>query len=128
MVFIDESFLGPEFGLQLWPVVYENILIHEKMVKEQRWQTNPLVAYHEGVEGVILRPLQYSSLLPGCTTQISFTLACHLCGKRVTFSTHVKDIVILKEPDMFMSECHEGLSSKRKHSGPSLSPKKHRVG
>ena len=44
MVFIVETFLGPEFGLQLWPVAYENIPICEKMVGEQRWQTNPLVA------------------------------------------------------------------------------------
>ena len=80
-VFIVESFLGPEFGLRLWPVAYENIPVCEKMVKEQRWQTNPLAAYHEGVEDVILRPSQYSSLLPGCTAQISFTLECHLFGK-----------------------------------------------
>src|ERR1700677_1224812 len=128
MVFIVESFLGPEFRLWLWPVAYENILICEMMVKEQRWQTNPLAAYHEGIEDVILWPSQYSSLLPGCTTQILLTLACHLFGKRVTFSTCVKDIVILKEPDMFTSERHEGSSAKRKHSGPSLPPKKHHVG
>jgi len=50
---VDTS-VAPEFGLRLWPVADENIRIHDLMVEEGRWQSNPLAAYQEGINGVVL--------------------------------------------------------------------------
>ncbi|KAF8341507.1 uncharacterized protein EI90DRAFT_1745991 [Cantharellus anzutake] len=112
----DESvhgFLGPEFGLEHWPVVPENIDLRDKMFEEKRWQTNPLRAYREGIEGVIA-PSEYATALPGATVQMSFTLACHLIGsrtgKKTTFSARVEEIIILKKPATLVSnrtDCHD---------------------
>ncbi|KAF8313008.1 uncharacterized protein EI90DRAFT_3022815 [Cantharellus anzutake] len=124
-----DGFLGPEFGLEHWPVAPENFRIRDKMFKEQRWQTNPLHAYREGIQGVI-SPAEYLTALPGATVQASFTLACHLIGsktgKRATYSARVEEIIVLKNPPPLLSDRAEsGSPSKRQFSGPSFSPVKH---
>ncbi|KAF8341225.1 uncharacterized protein EI90DRAFT_3116361 [Cantharellus anzutake] len=122
------GFLGPEFGLEHWPVAPETLT--SKMFEEKRWQTNPLRAYREGIEGVIA-PSEHATALPGATVQMPFTLACHLIGsctgKKTTFSAHVEEIIILKKPATLVSNCTDsGSPSKRLFSGPSFSPTKRR--
>ncbi|KAF8331770.1 uncharacterized protein EI90DRAFT_3016306 [Cantharellus anzutake] len=41
-----------------------NIDLQDKMFEEKRWQTNPLRAYREGIEGVIA-PSEHATALPG---------------------------------------------------------------
>ncbi|KAF8313744.1 uncharacterized protein EI90DRAFT_3022552 [Cantharellus anzutake] len=147
-----DGFLAPEFGLQHWPVSWENVHLRDKMFGERRWQTNPLRAYHEGVDGII-PPTDYASTLPGATVQISFTIACHLigseAGKKVTFSARIEEIIVLQPPTPLVSTrtdngsvevafrcplsprgsgCNAaiitGSPSKRQFSGPSFSPVK----
>ena len=72
----------------------ENVRIRDLMVEEGRWQCNPLAAYQEGIEGVVL-PSKYPTLLPGCTAYISFTIACHRLGKKARFTAHVEEIIII---------------------------------
>ncbi len=100
------------------------------MLESQRWQTNPLRAYHEGKNDVI-PPSEYESALRGATVQISFTLSCHLIGgpsgKRATFSAQIGEIIVLKKPMIFPANRGDnGSPSKRSFTGPSFSPPKRR--
>ena len=95
--------LDLEFGLEHWPMSEENVPIHDKMVQEKRWQTNPLMAYFHGSKN-LMQPTQYASALPGCTAQVSFILQCHMFDSRLTFSAPVEEIIILKEPVVMMED------------------------
>src|SRR5260370_36096065 len=77
MLFIPECFfLGPELGLEQWPVSQPNIPICDRMVASKKWQTSLLWAYHEN--GALVSPHDYESAFGGSTIQLSFTLCRHI--------------------------------------------------
>ena len=105
-----------------WPLPDSLSHLRDILIKEKKWDIDPLALYDEAdEEKCLILPQHYETLLRGATVHAAFhlILCCKVSG--CCFNLEVKEITILKKPDPSLAEGRLRSTKKRKLVGPSWS-------